>query len=117
MKVIDLIKGITDSETLASMMIDLVNGAPTVDELTTIFERELTEEQLQTIKSMNFGKSKKPKHIEIDMENNRLIVDGEDISKETDYCMLMFKDGIWELEMNVSFYYNNLKSRLKKATN
>ncbi len=52
MKVIDLIKGITDSETLASMMIDLVNEAPTVDELTTIFERELTEEQLQTIKSI-----------------------------------------------------------------
>ena len=52
MKVIDLIKGIKDSETLASMMIDLVNEAPTVDELTTIFERELTEEQLQTIKSI-----------------------------------------------------------------
>lgn len=52
MKVIDLIKGITDSETLSSMMIDLVNEAPTVDELTTIFERELTEEQLQTIKSI-----------------------------------------------------------------
>ena len=52
MKVIDLIKGITDSETLASMMIDLVNEAPIVDELTTIFERELTEEQLQTIKSI-----------------------------------------------------------------
>ncbi len=52
MKVIDLIKGITDSETLSSMMIDLVNEAPTIDKLTPILERELTEEQLQTIKSI-----------------------------------------------------------------
>lgn len=52
MKVIDLIKGITDSETLSSMMIDLVNEAPTIDKLIPILERELTEEQLQTIKSI-----------------------------------------------------------------
>lgn len=52
MKVIDLIEGITDSETLSSMMIDLVNEAPTIDKLIPILERELTEEQLQTIKSI-----------------------------------------------------------------
>lgn len=34
------------------MMIDLVNEAPTIDKLTPILERELTEEQLQTIKSI-----------------------------------------------------------------
>lgn len=60
----------------------------------------------------------KPKHIEIDMSKNRLIVDGEDISKETNYCKLLFEDGVWELEMNVGYCYGNSKSRLqKKATN
>ena len=117
MKGIDLVKTITDSEEFASIMIDLVNEAPTVKELVLLLEKEITEEQLQTIESIVLEKTKKPMHIEIDMANNRLIVDGKDISKETNYCMLMFKDGIWELEMNVYFYYENLKAALKKATN
>lgn len=52
MKVIDAVKSITDSKTFASLAIDLVKEAPTVDELTNVLERELTEEQLQTIKSI-----------------------------------------------------------------
>ena len=52
MKVIDAVKSITDSETFASLIIDLVKEVSTVDKLTDILDRELTEEQLQTIKSI-----------------------------------------------------------------
>lgn len=52
MKVIDAVKSITDSETFASLIIDLVKEVSIVDKLTDILDRELTEEQLQTIKSI-----------------------------------------------------------------
>lgn len=52
MKVIDAVKSITDSETFASLIIDLVKEVSTVDKLTDILDRKLTEEQLQTIKSI-----------------------------------------------------------------
>ena len=52
MKGIDLVKTITDSEEFASIMIDLVNEAPTVKELVLLLEKEITEEQLQSIESI-----------------------------------------------------------------
>lgn len=52
MKGIDLIRAITDSKNLASLMIDLVEQAPTTEKLSLMLEKELTEEQLQTIKSI-----------------------------------------------------------------
>ena len=58
MKGIDLVKTITDSEEFASIMIDLVNEAPTVKELVLLLEKEITEEQLQTIESIVLEKTK-----------------------------------------------------------
>lgn len=52
MKRIELVRAVTDSTKLASLMIYLVNKTPTVDELTALLETELTEKQLQTIKSI-----------------------------------------------------------------
>jgi len=51
-KRIELVRAVTDSTKLASLMIYLVNKNPTVDELTALLETELTEKQLQTIKSI-----------------------------------------------------------------
>lgn len=52
MKRIELVRAVTDSTKLASLMIYLVSKNPTVDELTELLETELTEKQLQTIKSI-----------------------------------------------------------------
>ena len=52
MKRIELVRAVTDSKKLASLMIDLVEQAPTVENLSLMLEKELTEEQLQTIKSI-----------------------------------------------------------------